>query len=70
VRMKGCHYRTNCDHASLALYSQTPCTFTDIAVEKHVDTVLVGRFLHVGAPFQRSMNLSSAIYNNVAIVAG
>jgi len=70
VRIKGCHYRTNRDHASLALYSQAPSTSTDIAVEEHIDTVLVDRLLHVGAPFQRSVDLSSSIYNNIAIVAG
>jgi len=70
VRNKGCHYRTNRDHASLALYSQAPRTSADIAVKKHMDTVLVRRLLHVGAPFQRSVDFSSSIYNNVAIVAG
>jgi len=70
LRNKGCYYRTDRDHASLALYSQAPGTSTDIAVEKHMDTVLVGRLLHVGAPFQCSVYLSSSIYNNVTIVAG
>ena len=70
VRNKGCHYRTNRDHARLALYSQAPSTSTDIAVEEHMDTVLVGRLLHIGAPFQRSVNLSGSIYNDVAIVTG
>jgi len=70
VRNKRSHYRTNRDHASLALYSQAPSTSADIGAKKHMDTVLVSRLLHVGAPFQRSVDLSGSIYNNVAIVAG
>ena len=70
VRIKDCHYRTDRNHASPALYGQTPCTSTNIGTKKHMDTVLIGRLLQVGAPFQRSVNLSGSIYNDVAIVTG
>lgn len=34
-----------------------------------MDTVLVGRLLHVDALFQRSVDLSRSICNDIAVVA-